>query len=125
MSQKKNLTKYSSRYHIEKEIDIIMNRLNITKQNFQLFKHLKLEENIEYICEQFPYMFSIILNSLEERALLELAKLVVDFDNDSITLNDIYSKYCFNKKVFKEKSIIMQKRLIQEEDIDYLLTIGM
>lgn len=41
-----NKQKYSSKYHIEKEIDIIMNRLNIAKQNLQLFKELKSEKNV-------------------------------------------------------------------------------
>ncbi len=104
MGQKNsNLPNFSSKYHIEKEIDIIMNKLNIIKQNFQLFKLLKSEDNIEYICKQFPCTFSIILDSLEERALLELTKLVGDHNNNCITLNDIRTKYQFSKNIFKEK----------------------
>lgn len=101
-----NKQKYSSKYHIEKEIDIIMNRLNIAKQNLQLFKELKSEKNVNTICSQFSYMFTIILNSLQEKSLLELAKLVVDYDNDSITINDLYNHYKKNKEIFRQKNII-------------------
>lgn len=110
--------KYSSKYHIEKEIDIIMNRLNIAKQNLQLFKELKSEKNVNTICSQFPHTFSIILNSLQEKALLELTKLVVDFekiDTTSITIYDLYNHYQKNKDIFKVKKYYMVKDIDTEK----------
>ena len=102
--------KYTSKYHIEKEIDVIMDMLYIVKQNWLLFKELKSKENIEAICSQFPHMFKIILNALQEKALLELAKLVVDLnkvETNSVTINDLYNHYQKNKKVFKVKKYFM------------------
>jgi uncharacterized membrane protein YgaE (UPF0421/DUF939 family) len=110
-----NKQKYSSKYHIEKEIDIIMNRLNIAKQNLQLFKELKSEKNVNTICSQFSYMFTIILNSLQEKSLLELAKLVVDYDNDSITINDLYNHYKKNKEIFRQKKYYMVKDMVTKK----------
>ena len=95
--------KYNSKYHIDKEIDIIMNKLYIIKRSFQVYKELKSEKNVKIICNQFPYLFSLILDSLEYRIFIELSKLVNDNYSDSISIIDLYKKYIENKAVFKVK----------------------
>ena len=115
---KKNSTiknpKFSSKYHIEKEIAIIMNKLYVVKQNWKLLKELNSKENIEVICNQFPNLFNIILESLKEKAFLELAKLVVDLDKtetNSITVNDLYNHYQKDKAMFKEKKYFLAREM--------------
>lgn len=97
--------KYSSKYHLKKEIEIIIEKLYDLKRTFQLYRNLRSEGNKQIICDNFPHMFSIIIQSMEEKVLLGLYKVVFDKDkNDrNICITDIIESYNNCKKNFTEK----------------------
>lgn len=110
-----NKQMYSSKYHIEKEIDIIIKRLYIAKQNLQLIALLTSEKNESIFYNHLPHTLNIILKSLQEKALLELSKLVVDFKDNCITINDLYNHYQNNRDTFKVKKYYIVKEYGSEK----------
>ena len=97
------MAKYKSKYYLKKEIDIIMKNLYEINCAFGLFKDLSSGKNHEYICKSIPYSMKIILDTLFEKVLLELSKLLCDDDKKSITILDIVKLYKTDKQYFKEK----------------------
>lgn len=95
---------YKSKYYLKKEINILMLRLYDIKKAFQLFKELSSKDNYELFCKKFPYIMHIILQSLKEKSLIELSKIICDEDKKSISINDILKIYNTNKEFFKEKN---------------------
>lgn len=95
---------YKSKYYLKKEINILMLRLYDIKKAFQLFKELSSKDSYELFCKKFPYIMHIILQSLKEKSLIELSKIICDEDKKSISVNDILKIYHTNKELFKEKN---------------------
>ena len=98
----KNIKKYSSKYHLKREIEIIIEKLYDLKRTFQLYRSLLFEDNYSIICKNFPQMFAIMLKSMEEKVILGLYKIAYDNDS-SISIIDIIETYKNNKNNFTEK----------------------
>ena len=57
-----NQKEYTSKYYLKKEFEVILNKIYIIKQNFELFKVLKSDETKKNITDNMPYTCQIILN---------------------------------------------------------------
>ena len=88
---------YKSKYYLKKEINILMLRLYDIKKAFQLFKELSSKDNYELFCKKFPYIMHIILQSLKEKSLIELSKIICDEDKKSISIKLLLCKRMGNK----------------------------
>ena len=108
-----NAKKYSSKYHLKKEMEIIIEKLNEYNRAFQLYKCLLKEDNKAIIYKHFPYLFTIILNSLEEKFVLGLYKTIYDIDSNgkNICIIDIIKRYEKDKKHFTEKKYYYINRI--------------
>lgn len=94
-----------SKYKIKKEIEIIIHKLFVIKKEFYLRKNLTTGENLEYICRKFPYMFSTIIDSLDNNYQINLIKLLND-DNkyhNNICISDIIRLFNNNSNIFVTK----------------------
>ena len=61
----KNSKSYSSKYHLKKEMEIIIEKLYDIKRTFQLYQRLLSEDSHATLFKNFPYMFSIIIKAME------------------------------------------------------------
>lgn len=111
--------KYSSKYHLKKEIEIIIEKLYDIKRTYQLYRELLSEDNNSVICNKFPYMFSIIIKAMEEKTILGLYKIVYDKDNNdkNICISDVIETYKKNKTYFTEKRYYFIKNLENDKRI--------
>ena len=111
--------KYSSKYHLKKELEIIIEELYSIKRTYQLYKKLLSKENSEIIVNNFPYMFSIMIKAMEEKVILGLYKTVYDKDKDdkNICISDIIEIYNKNKTYFTEKKYYYIKHIDSNKKI--------
>ena len=111
--------KYSSKYHLKKELEIIIGELYSIKRTYQLYKKLLSKENGEIIVNNFPYMFSIMIKAMEEKVILGLYKTVYDKDKDdkNICISDIIEIYNKNKTYFTEKKYYYIKHIDSNKKI--------
>lgn len=114
-----NQKKYSSKYHLKKELEIIIEELYSIKRTYQLYKELLSKENSEIIVNNFPYMFSIMIKAMEEKVILGLYKTVYDKDKDdkNICISDIIEIYNKNKTYFTEKKYYYIKHIDSNKKI--------
>lgn len=102
-----NQKEYTSKYYLKKEFEVILNKIYIIKQNFELFKVLKSDETKKNITDNMPYTCQIILNSLFNTIILELSKIIVDNSDykgmENVCVKNFLKKYENNKSLFKEK----------------------
>lgn len=111
--------KYSSKYHLKKELEIIIEELYSIKRTYQLYKKILSKENSEIIVNNFPYMFSIMIKAMEEKVILGLYKTVYDKDKDdkNICISDIIEIYNKNKTYFTEKKYYYIKHIDSNKKI--------
>ena len=100
----KSQKKYSSKYHLKKEFEIILNKMYIINLDFELYKNLKSGEIKKYITDYIPYTSQIILNSLFNNIILELSKIIIDNSDykgyENICIKNLLKKYEDNNYYF-------------------------
>lgn len=97
------MSKYSSKYYLKKEIDVIMSNLYQIDKRYELFKCLCSGECYELICPKIPNTMRVVLDSLFDNTIIGLWKLICDEKEKSATIYDVIKLYKSNKDFFKEK----------------------
>lgn len=99
--------KYNSKYYLKEQFSFILKKIYIVKQNYELYKTLKSDEEKKYITDNIPHTSIIILNALFNNVILELSKITVDSSEykgmENINIKNFLKKYDENKEIFKEK----------------------
>lgn len=100
---------YVSKYYIKKEINLLMMKITILRQNYIIFKQLKFKDGCANIQKVIPRAIQYISTALLDKIIIELSKLVVDINKDDLCINSFIRKYEENKKHFKEQKYIYVK----------------
>ena len=98
-----------SKYYIKKEIDLLIMKINVLRQNYLIYKQIKFKGGYENIAKFLPYTSNIILTALIDKILMELSKLVVDGNDNDLCIYSFIKKYKADRKSFKEKKYIYVK----------------
>lgn len=102
--------KYDSKYYLKEQFSFILKKLYIIKQNYELYKTLKSDEEKKYITDNIPHTSVIILSALFNNIILELSKITVDSSDhkgmENINIENFLKKYDENKVIFKEKKLL-------------------
>ena len=99
----------TSKYNVEKEVNLIVKKIYHIKQTFNVFQKIWLEEEYKSISDRLPYTSSIILSTLFNEVILGLSKLIVDDGDNDLCIQSFLRKYYNNKDDFKEQRYIYIK----------------
>lgn len=105
-----NYKRRTSKYYIHKEIELIMFKLNHIKQLYFIYKKIKFKDGYENIYKELPRLTNIILRSIFDRIILELSGLIVDFNDEDLSICSFISKFHEYESDYKEKNMYMLKK---------------
>ena len=97
---------YVSKYYIKKEINLLMMKIIVIRQNYIILKQLKFKDGCVNIRKTIPHATGYILTALLDKIIIELSKLVVDDGENDLCINSFIRKYEKNKTHFKEQKYI-------------------
>lgn len=91
---------------MHKEINLIMFKLYDLKQLFFILKKIQFVDGYKNIIKKLPKISNVILNSLLEKIVIELSGLVVDHNEDDLSIMSFIIKYHQYEADYKEKRYI-------------------
>ena len=91
---------------MHKEINLIMFKLYNLKQLFFILKKIQFVDGYKNIIKKLPKISNVILNSLLEKIVIELSGLVVDHNEDDLSIMSFIIKYHQYESDYKEKRYI-------------------
>ena len=91
---------------MHKEINLIMFKLYNLKQLFFILKKIQFVDGYKNIIKKLPKVSNVILNSLLEKIVIELSGLVVDHNEDDLSIMSFIIKYHQYESDYKEKRYI-------------------
>ena len=91
---------------MHKEINLIMFKLYNLKQLFFILKKIQFIDGYRNIIKKLPKISNVILNSLLEKIVIELSGLVVDHNEDDLSIMSFIIKYHQYESDYKEKRYI-------------------
>jgi len=103
---KNRLPKYSSPHYIKKEIKLLLYKLFTLKRNIDLFLTIIEKKDGNYLLKYLPNISTVVLDSLNNRIILELFKLIVDSDKNDLSVQSLLNKYSKHKTIFKNKKYV-------------------
>lgn len=106
-----NYKRRTSKYYIHKEIELIMFKLNHIKQLYFIYKKIKFKDGYENIYKELPRLTNIILRSIFDRIILELSGLIVDFNDEDLSICSFISKFHEYESDYKEKKYVYVKEI--------------
>ena len=101
-----NYKRKTSKYYLHKEIKLIMFKLYNLKQLFFILKKIQFVDGYKNIIKKLPKISNVILNSLLEKIVIELSGLVVDHNEDDLSIMSFIIKYHQYESDYKEKRYI-------------------
>ena len=101
-----NYKRKTSKYYLHKEINLIMFKLYNLKQLFFILKKIQFVDGYKNIIKKLPKISNVILNSLLEKIVIELSGLVVDHNEDDLSIMSFIIKYHQYESDYKEKRYI-------------------
>ena len=105
-----NYKRRTSKYYIHKEIELIMFKLYHIKQLFFIYKKIKFKNEYENIYKELPMMSIIILQSIFDRIILELSGLIVDFDDEDLSICSFIINIINMNPIIKKRNTCMLKK---------------
>lgn len=91
---------------MHKEINLIVFKLYNLKQLFFILKKIQFIDGYKNIIKKLPKISNVILNSLLEKIVIELSGLVVDHNEDDLSIMSFIIKYHQYESDYKEKRYI-------------------
>lgn len=102
-----------TKYYLEKELKFILCNIHEIKMKYSIFKQLYIDEKFNSINIRLCSLSSIFSELLLKNILMELSKLVVDFDENDISIKRFIINY--NNSKYKN---LTTKRYIYVTDIN-------
>ncbi len=102
-----------TKYYFEKELKFILCNIHEIKMKYSIFKQLYIDEKFNSINIRLCSISSIFSELLLKNILMELSKLVVDFDENDISIKRFIINY--NNSKYKN---LTTKRYIYVTDIN-------
>lgn len=105
------MAKYASKYYIKKDIKLMIEKTNIIRQEYLIFKKLKFSDGYTNIKKAIPISSHYLLDALFEKILLELSKLLGDSDYKDLCIDSFIARYNNHPDLHKSKKYYMIKDL--------------
>ena len=96
----------TSKYYINKEVHLILQRIIHIKQLYTVLKNIKPNKKFPYIHMKLNYTMSLIESALIEKVIIELCSIAIDKNDDDLCILGFIRKYEENKEKFKRKKCI-------------------
>ena len=100
-----------TRYYIKKEIDLIIMKINVLKQYYFIFKKLYFVDEYCIINKTLPNTMIYINTALIEKVIIELYKIVVDQDDNVISIHNFLKEFHKHRNDFREQKYIIIKNI--------------
>ncbi len=86
-----------TKYYLEKELNFILCNIHEIKMKYSMFKQLYIDEKFNSINIRLCSISSIFSELLLKNILMELSKLVIDFDENDISIKGFIINYSNSK----------------------------
>ena len=100
-----------SRYYIKKEIDLIIMKINVLKQYYFIFTKLYFVDGYCNIKKTIPHTMTYIKTALIEKVIIELYKIVVDQDDNVVSIYNFLKGFHKHRNDFREQKYIIIKKI--------------
>ncbi len=98
-----------SRYYIKKEIDLIIVKINILRQNYYIFRKLYFVDGYQNIGKFIPHTLNFINIALLDKIIIELYKIVADKDKNVLSIPNFLKEFHNHRCDFREQKYIYVK----------------
>ena len=96
----------TSKYYINKEVKLILERILHIKQLYTILKNIKPNKDYPYIHVKLSYTMGLIESALVEKIAIELYSIALDKNKKDLCIPSLIRKYEEHKDKFKPKKCI-------------------